>query len=131
MGPNPGKVAFILTELSLPFERIYILPFDKVKEPEYTALNPNGRLPTLIDPNTGIKIWEWGAVIEYQTTKYDSAHKIGFPHRSPEDYAAKKWLFFQVLGKGPYYGQVAWFFDYHPENVLAFLSAIIRRSNGV
>jgi len=131
LGPNPGKVAFILTELSLPFERIYILPFDKVKEPEYTALNPNGRLPTLIDPNTGIKIWEWGAVIEYQTTKYDSAHKIGFPHRSPEDYAAKKWLFFQVLGKGPYYGQVAWFFDYHPENVLAFLSAIIRRSNGV
>lgn len=116
LGPNPSKIAYILTELNLPYESIYVM-LDKVKEPEYVAVNPNGRLPTLIDPNTGIKIWESGAIIEYLITEYDHEHKISFPHRSPEDYAARQWLFFQVSGQGPYYGQGMWFLFFHAEKL--------------
>ncbi|CZT49299.1 uncharacterized protein RSE6_10120 [Rhynchosporium secalis] len=64
LGPNPGKVAVLLTELRVPFETVTI-PISDVKKPEYTAVNPIGRLPTLIDPNNGgIKIWESGLVMK-------------------------------------------------------------------
>ena len=63
LGPNPGKVSILLTELGIPFDTVTI-PMIDVKKPIYTALNPNGRLPTLLDPNTGLKIWESGAIIE-------------------------------------------------------------------
>jgi glutathione S-transferase len=58
-GPNPWKVRTILDELSLPYEW-KVIEFADVKNEEYTKINPNGRLPTLEDPNTGITLWEVG-----------------------------------------------------------------------
>lgn len=104
MGPNPSKVGMILAELNIPFEAIYI-PHTELKGDSYTKVNPNGRLPAIEDPNTGITIWESGAIIEYLISEYDPTHKISFPVRSKEDYLTKQWLFFQVSGQGPYYGQ--------------------------
>lgn len=106
LGPNPGKVSILLTELDLPFEPVEIAMSD-VKNPEYTALNPNGRLPTLIDPNTGFKIWESGAIIEYVIEKYDPDHTLSYPQGTEEYYHCKQFLMFQMSGQGPYYGQ-AW-----------------------
>lgn len=47
----------LLEELKLPYE-LQIVEFTEVKLPEYLKLTPNGRLPTLEDPNTGITLWE-------------------------------------------------------------------------
>ena len=49
-GPNPPKVAIILAELNLPHETI-LQPLSKVKELEYLAINPNGRVPSIHDPD--------------------------------------------------------------------------------
>lgn len=116
LGPNPSKVATILTELSVPYEATYI-PFNELKGPEYTKVNPNGRVPAIEDPNTGIKLWESGAIIEYLISKYDPNHTISFPAGSKEDFLTKQWLFFQVSGQGPYYGQGNWFKHFHSEKL--------------
>lgn len=47
----------VLEELKLPYY-IKQLELSEVKSPSYLKLNPNGRLPTIIDPNTGITLWE-------------------------------------------------------------------------
>lgn len=62
-GLNPSKVKIILEELSLPYEAISV-PLATVKNPEYVAINPNGRLPAIYDPNTDLTLWESGAIIE-------------------------------------------------------------------
>lgn len=51
------KVCMILEELELPYA-VHQLEFSQVKEEHYVKLNPNGRLPTIKDPNTGITLWE-------------------------------------------------------------------------
>jgi glutathione S-transferase len=115
-GPNPPKVAMILEELGLPYEVIPI-PLSDVKKPDYVAINPNGRIPAIHDPNTDITLWESGAIVEYLIERYDTEHRLSFAPGTPESYHAKQWLYFQVSGQGPYYGQAAWFKKYHPEQV--------------
>ena len=55
--PNPIKVAIILEELGLPFKIVPVSMKDVKSEP-YISINPNGRLPSIEDPNTGVKIFE-------------------------------------------------------------------------
>ncbi len=126
-GPNPPKVAIILDELNLPKE-IDPVPFSDVKKPAYLAINPNGRLPSIHDPNTDLTLWESGAILEYLIDKYDTDRKLSFPPGSAEAYHAKQWLFYQTTGQGPYYGQAVWFIKYHPEKVQ---SAVDRYVNEV
>ncbi|RYN17212.1 hypothetical protein AA0115_g11938 [Alternaria tenuissima] len=101
-------------ELALPHEIIYV-DYSLVKTPPYTDMNPNGRLPIIEDPNTGITLWESGAIIEYLVETYDKDGKLGFPKGSKEAWQAKMWLFFQVSGQGPYYGQAHYFTKKHHE----------------
>ncbi|KAK9345650.1 glutathione S-transferase Ure2-like protein [Lipomyces starkeyi] len=103
-GPNPPKVAIVLEELGLPYEAVAI-QFADVKKPDYLAINPNGRLPAIYDPNTDLTLWESGAIIEYLIERYDTTHKLSFAPGTAESYHAKQWLFFQTTGQGPYYGQ--------------------------
>jgi glutathione S-transferase len=115
-GPNPWKVAILLDELSLPYETTFT-PYANLKAPEFEKVNPNGRVPALEDPNTGITIWESGAILEYLVEQYDKENKFSFPALSAESYQAKQWLHFQVSGQGPYYGQATWFKFLHSEKV--------------
>jgi glutathione S-transferase len=115
-GPNPSKVRIILEELGLPY-RLVPIPFSDVKKPEYVAINPNGRIPSVQDPNTGITLWESGAIIEYLVERYDTNHRLSFALGTAESYHAKQWLFFQSSGQGPYFGQFTWFSRRHPENI--------------
>lgn len=62
-GANPPKVAVLLEELGLSYEAIPI-SFADVKKPEYLAINPNGRLPSIYDPNTDITLWESRTIFE-------------------------------------------------------------------
>lgn len=132
-GPNPWKVIMVLEELEIPYIHQVILFKDMKKEP-FESINPNGRVPAIEDPNTGITLWESGAIIEYLVDTYDKENKISFPNGSKDFYLAKQWLHFQMSGQGPYFGQAVWFTRHHPEK---FQSAIdryikeIRRVTGV
>ena len=115
-GPNPWKVALILEELNVPYS-IKVIEFPDMKKEAYESINPNGRVPTIEDPNTGITLWESGAIIEYLVETYDKQHKFSFASGSKESYEAKQWLYYQVSGQGPYFGQAMWFALYHPEKI--------------
>lgn len=115
-GPNPLKVEIIMRELNLTYE-VNPIPFSDIKKPEYLAVNPNGRLPSIQDPNTGLTLWESGAIIEYLIGRYDKEHRLSFQPGTPEFYHAKQWLYFQTTGQGPYYGQMTWFKKFHPETL--------------
>ena len=130
-GPNPAKVSIILEELGLPYEVIPFLPFTDTKKPEYIAINPNGRLPAIQDPNTGITLWESGAIIEYLMERYDTKHRLSFAPGTPESYHAKQWLYFQATGQGPYYGQAVWFKGYHSEQVPSAVERYAKEVNRV
>ncbi|KIP08814.1 hypothetical protein PHLGIDRAFT_23327 [Phlebiopsis gigantea 11061_1 CR5-6] len=116
-GPSGWAVAFVLVELGLTYESVY-LDFQKGehKAPEFTKYNPNGRVPAIIDhSNNDLVLWESNAIIQYLAEKYDTDHRISAT--GDEKYHQLQWLFFQASGQGPYYGQVAWFSKYHPEKI--------------
>lgn len=112
-GPNPAKVRMILDELNLNYEIVEVSLKD-TKTPEFVKINPNGRIPALEDPNTGITLWESGAIIEYVVDKYDVNKTLSFPAGSDEYWLAKQYLFFQMSGQGPYFEQAVSFLDFIP-----------------
>ena len=65
-------------------------------------------VPAIDDPNTGIKIWESGAIIEYLIAQYDTSNKLSYKD-TKEKWATVQWLHFQTSGQGPYFGQAAWY----------------------
>lgn len=129
---NPLKIGLILTVLDLPYESV---PVDRadLKKPAYEAINPNGRLPSIHDPNTGLTIWESGAIIQYLIERYDAEEprKLSFPPGSGEAELARSFLFFQVSGQGPYYGQAYWFKFYHHEKVPSAIERYINEAKRV
>lgn len=127
VGPNPPKVVILLEELSLPYE-VVPMELSNVKTPEFLEINPNGRIPAIYDPNRDLTLWESGAIVEYLVEQYDTDNKLSFLKDSNESYHAKQWLYYQVSGQGPYYGQAGWFIRYHSEKVP---SAIERYVNEV
>jgi glutathione S-transferase len=126
-GPNPWKVAILLEELGLPYETVYLQFSDLKKEP-FESKNPNGRVPAIEDPNTGVTMFESGAILEYLIDTYDKEHKLSYT-TSPEKWLTLSWLHFQMSGQGPYYGQKAWFSFFHPEKNLT--SVLERYSNEI
>jgi glutathione S-transferase len=132
-GPNAWKVAMILEELNVPYTH-KIIEFPDMKKEPYESINPNGRVPAIEDPNTGITLWESGAIIEYLVETYDKQHNISFAPGSKEYYEAKQWLYYQVSGQGPYFGQAVWFTLYHSEKLPSAVDRYvneIRRVSGV
>lgn len=126
MGPNPWKVVILLEALSLPYKTTYVEMVDMKKEP-LISKSINGRVPVIEDPNTGITIWESGAILEYLIETYDKDSKYTYTS-SPEKWELKQWLHFQMSGQGPYFGQGAWFSHFNPEKIPA---AIERYHNEV
>jgi len=111
-----------------------MIEFPDMKKEPYESINPNGRVPSIQDPNTGTTLWESGAIIEYLVETYDKQHKISFAPGSKEYYETKQWLFYQVSGQGPYFGQAVWFTLYHPEKLPSAVDRYvneIRRVSGV
>jgi glutathione S-transferase len=113
--PNPIKVAIFLEELGIPFKPIPVdIQKGAHKQEPFVALNPNGRLPAIHDPNTGVTLFESGAIIEYLVDTYDKEKKLQY-ETPQEKYITKSWLHFQMSGQGPYFGQVYYFKALHWE----------------
>lgn len=132
-GPNPPKIAVLLAELDLPHE-IQPLSMEEVKQAPFLAINPNGRMPAIHDPNTNFTVWESGAIIEYLLETYDKEHRLSFEHGTAEYWQARQLLFFQVSGQAPYYGQAAWFSKFHKEKLESAVeryAAEVNRVSGV
>jgi GST-like protein len=117
-GPNPMKVALLLEELALPYE---VVPVDMRKgdqhRPEYVAINPNAKVPALVDGEA--VIFDSNAILLYL------AEKTGrfLPAASPSGRAQLlSWLMFVATGVGPYSGQAVYFRNFAPEPVPAALN---------
>ena len=98
---TPRKVAFLLEELGLTYQSVY-LDFSKneQKSPEHTNLNPNGRIPTLIDHKNGdFAVWESNAILLYLADKYDTEKRLTVTDEK-ERSSLIQWLFFQASGQG-------------------------------
>ncbi|KZT23337.1 glutathione S-transferase [Neolentinus lepideus HHB14362 ss-1] len=118
IGPNGWKVAFLFEELGLTYETVW-LEFDKnqQKQSPHIDLNPNGRIPTIIDHyNNDFVLWESNAILLYLVDKYDKDGKLRLSNPNDE-YLQLQWLFFQASGQGPYYGQATHFISHHPVRV--------------
>ncbi|KAL7623275.1 hypothetical protein AAE478_006956 [Parahypoxylon ruwenzoriense] len=86
-GPNPWKVIIVLAELGLPYDIVWI-PYGEIKSEPYISLNPNGRVPAMIDPNKDVTLWESGAIVNYLIATYDEEGKLTYGDDRLED----KWL---------------------------------------
>ena len=91
------KVVIILKELGIPYESEYV-EFAVIKKEPYINVNPNGRVPAITDPNTGITLWESGAIIEYLIDQYDKEDKLTY-REAPEKYYLQQNLHFQMSGE--------------------------------
>ena len=113
--PNGKKVSATLEELELPYT---VFPIDlntnAQKEPEFLAINPNGRIPAIIDrENNDFKIFESGAIMIYLAEKAGKLLPTDVKGRSE----VIQWLMFQMGGLGPMMGQNNVFYASFPEKL--------------
>jgi GST-like protein len=111
--PNGVKVSIALEELGLPYEAHKVSLSDSdVKSPEFLSLNPNNKIPAIIDPDgpggKPLPLFESGAILIYL------AEKTG--KLMPNDPAARlqviQWIMFQMGGIGPMFGQLGYFYKF-------------------
>ncbi|KAH6630695.1 glutathione S-transferase [Chaetomium sp. MPI-SDFR-AT-0129] len=107
--PNGLKLHIALAELGLDYKLVPIALFkNEQKEPWFTEINPNGRIPAITDKTADgveLKIFESGAVLEYLVATYDKNHLISYPYGSKEHWETISWLMWQMSGLGPMMGQ--------------------------
>jgi GST-like protein len=110
--PNGVKASIMLEELGLPYEahRVTLSDTD-VKSPEYLSLNPNNKIPAIIDPNGPdgpLALWESGAILIYLAEK--TGKLIG--NSAAERARILQWVMFQMGGVGPMFGQLGFFYKF-------------------
>ena len=108
--PNGVKVSILLEELGLPYEAHLVdITKDESHTPEFTSLNPNGKIPAIIDPDgpggKPLALFESGAILFYL------AEKTGrfIPSDVAGRYETLQWVMFQMGGLGPMFGQLGYF----------------------
>jgi len=113
--PNGWKVSITLEELGLPYEaHILDLGSGAQKEPWFTAINPNGRIPAIVDHDEGgFAVFESGAILVYLAEKTGKLVPSDPKGRS----LVMQWLMFQMGGVGPMMGQANVFTRYFPEQI--------------
>ncbi len=115
--PNGWKASIALEELGLPYKVVPIdLSTGAQKAPEFTALNPNGRIPAIVDhDNEDFVVFESGAILVYLAEKTGRLMPTSAKGRSE----VLQWLMFQMGGLGPMQGQAHVFIRYFPEKIPA------------
>ncbi|NES83939.1 MAG: glutathione S-transferase family protein [Moorea sp. SIO2B7] len=112
--PNGRKPAIMIEEVGLPYT-VHKIDITKGEQfsPEFVAINPNSKIPAIIDQETGITVFESGAILIYL------ADKIG--KLIPTDIARRieviEWLMFQMASVGPMFGQLGYFRNFASEKI--------------
>lgn len=108
--PNGVKASIMLEEIGLPYEPHFIdIMKNETWGPEYLSLNPNGKIPAILDPNgpdgKPLGLWESGAILVYLA---DKTGKL-IPSDPGKRWETIQWVFFQMANVGPMFGQVGFF----------------------
>jgi GST-like protein len=108
--PNGVKVSIALEELGLPYEAHYVdIGKDETWGPEFLSLNPNGKIPSIIDPKgpngEPLALFESGAILLYLAEKTGKL----LPSDPAKRYETIQWVFFQMAAIGPMFGQLGFF----------------------
>lgn len=113
--PNGWKASITLEELGLPYDVHHIRLGDgDQKKPAYLKINPNGRIPAIIDRDAdNFAVFESGAIMIYLAEKTGRLLPADKKKRSE----VIQWLMFQMGGVGPMQGQANVFFRYFPEKI--------------
>ncbi len=116
--PNGRKVSIMLEECGLPYN-VHKIDIGKGDQftPEYVAINPNSKIPTMVDSNgpdgKSITLFESGAILIYLAQHYQKF----LPPDWHQLYHVFEWLMFQMGGVGPMFGQTHHFLRAAPEQV--------------
>jgi glutathione S-transferase len=113
--PNGWKASIMLEEVGLPYT-VKALRLDKLeqKQESFLRINPNGRIPAIVDRDEGdFAVFESGAILLYLAEKTGKLLPADRKGRS----RAIQWLMFQMSGVGPMQGQANVFFRYAPERI--------------
>lgn len=115
--PNGYKISIALEEMGLEYQVNQLdLMAGEQKLPEFISLNPNGRIPAIVDhDNDNFTVFESGAILIYL------AEKTGkfLPSEPKKRSQVIQWLMFQMGGVGPMMGQANVFYRYFPEKIPA------------
>lgn len=108
--PNGVKVSIMLEEISLAYEPHAIdIGTNENMTAEFLSLNPNGKIPAIIDPNgpggAPLGLFESGAILLYLAEKTGTL----LPADAARRYETIQWVFFQMAAIGPMFGQVGYF----------------------
>jgi len=108
--PNGVKVSILLEELGLPYEPHFVdIGKNESWTPEFLSLNPNGKIPAIIDPDgpngAPLGLFESGAILLYLADKTGRL----IPADPAQRQEAIQWLFFQMAAIGPMFGQLGYF----------------------
>jgi glutathione S-transferase len=121
--PNGYKASILLEELKEAYGReytwqpIHILK-NTQKEPWFTAINPNGRIPAIVDHDRNdFPVFEGNAILSYLTRLYDPENKLSFPIDSDDYTVAEEWIGWQHGGLGPMQGQANHFLRFTKEKI--------------
>ena len=113
--PNGWKASIMLEEIGLPY-RVNPISLGKLEQKQdwYLEINPNGRIPTIVDRDAGdFAVFESGAILLYLAEKTGRLLPTDPGGRS----TVVPWLMFQMGGLGPMQGQANVFFRYAPEKI--------------
>jgi GST-like protein len=108
--PNGVKVSIMLEEIGLPYEAHYIdIGANETHTLDFLSLNPNGKIPAILDPDgpggKPMGLWESGAILVYLAEKSGKLMSADPARR----YETLQWVFFQMGGIGPMFGQLGFF----------------------
>jgi len=115
--PNGQKVSITLEEVGIPYNVHAVnLAKNEQKTPEFLRINPNGRIPAIVDTEgpggKPLPVFESGAIMIYLADKYGKL----LPRDPVRRVEAIEWLMFQMAGVGPMFGQLGWFKRNAPDN---------------
>ncbi|MGK7905392.1 MAG: glutathione binding-like protein [Hormoscilla sp.] len=112
--PNGRKVSIMLEEVELPYNvhKIDITKGEQFSE-EFVAINPNSKIPAIIDRDTGITVFESGAILIYLAEKTGKL----LPHDQKGRFQVIEWLMLQMGSVGPMFGQLSHFRRFATEQI--------------
>lgn len=112
--PNGRKVSIMLEEVGLPYT-VHVIDIRQGDQftPEFVAINPNSKIPAIVDSDTGMTVFESGAILMYLAEKTGQL----LPSEQQQRYQVIEWLFFQMASVGPMFGQLSHFRKFAPEPI--------------
>lgn len=112
--PNGRKASIMLEEIELPYT-VHVIDITKGDQftPEFVAINPNSKIPAIVDRDADMTVFESGAILIYLAEKTGKL----LPTDQKNRFLVLEWLMFQMASVGPMFGQLNHFKRFAPEKI--------------